>query len=66
MQEYQKYSYYGPVMLFDTIVAPKWFGETFAPSTKRAKCNLAFQYKQEYGLDTRAKITLPGKLEMVD
>lgn len=65
MQEYKKYSYYGPVMLFDTIIAPKWFGETFAPSDKRAKCNLAFQFKQENGLESRTKITLPGKLNII-
>lgn len=62
---YEKYSYSGPVKEFDRIIANKWTGETFAPSEKKARSNLAYRYKQEYGKSPNAKITLPGKITKV-
>lgn len=66
MQEYHKYFYEGPVMEFDTCIAQKWVGETTAPSESKAKSNLAFQFKKETGKSARTRITLPGKIKMVD
>lgn len=60
-----KYSYDGPVKEFDKIVANNWHGETFAASEEKAKCNLSYQYKKTMGRTPNAKITLPGKLNMV-
>ena len=64
MPEYQKYSYDGPVMVFNNCVALHWYGETIAPSESKARCNLAYQYKQENKLEPRAKVTLPGVLDV--
>lgn len=62
MSQYHQYSYNGPVMEFDRCVANRWKGSTYAPSEKKAKSNLAYQFKKETGKVPRAKITLPGKL----
>lgn len=56
------YSYTGPVLEFDRIVANNWQGETYAPTEARARTNLAFQFKKETGRVPRSKITLPGKI----
>lgn len=56
------YSYNGPVLEFDKIVANRWQGETYAVSEAKARSNLAFQFKREYGRVPRSKITLPGKI----
>lgn len=61
-----KYFYDGPVQQFDKIVAFRWTGETYATSPSKAKSNLTFRYKKEHGLDSHAKITLPGKIERVE
>lgn len=56
------YSYDGPVLEFDRIVANHWRASTRAESVARARCNLAHQFKQETGRATRSKIIIPGKL----
>ena len=56
------YSYDGPVLEFDKIVANNWSGQTYAPTEARARNNLAFQFKKETGRVPRSKITLPGKI----
>lgn len=40
------YSYSGPVMMFDRCVANSWQAETYAPSEKKAKSNLAYQFRK--------------------
>ena len=64
-EPYHKYSYNGPVMEFDKLVANYWKGETMASSKAKAKSNLAYQYKKQNNRSTRAKVTLPGEIEMV-
>lgn len=61
-----KYSYCGPVMEFDRCVADHWEGSTYAVSEKKARANLIFRYKQENYLMPNAKVSLPGKIIMVD
>lgn len=60
----KRYSYNGPVLEFDRIVADHWQGETVAPTEARARTNLAHQFKRETGRVPRSKITLPGKLNV--
>lgn len=52
-----RYCYKGPVMEFEQCVSNNWEGTTYAASEKKARSNLAYQYKRQYN-----KITLPGKL----
>ena len=60
------YSYDGQVMAFDQIVNPHWKGSTFAPTEKKARSNLTYQYKKESGRSRSSKITLPGKLVVIE
>lgn len=61
-----KYIYNGPVMSFDRCVADRWKGETLAVSEKKARSNLAFRYKQEHNMIPATRITLPGKITIVE
>ena len=56
------YSYDGPVLEFDRIVANHWRGQTYAASEAKARSNLAFQFKRDTGRIPRSKIILPGKI----
>lgn len=60
------YSYDGPVKEFDTIVRNNWKATTYATSEKKARSNLAYQYKRETKRAAGSKITLPGKVSLVD
>ena len=56
------YSYDGPVLEFDRIIANHWKASTRAESEKKARTNLAYQFKKQYGRNPRSRITIPGKL----
>ena len=56
------YLYDGPVMEFDTYVANRWKASTYAVSEKKARSNLAYQYKKKNNKVPNSKITLPGPL----
>lgn len=67
MQEnYQKYSYDGPVMLFDTCVSNNWKGETVAPNEKKARSNLVYQAKKSMNLIAGSRVSLPGKIKIAN
>lgn len=57
-----QYQYDGPVMEFDTCVSHRWKASTYAVSEKKARSNLAFQFKKKNNRVPNTKITLPGKL----
>lgn len=57
-----RYSYRGPVMIFDRCIADKWEGVTMASSEKKARSNLMYQFKKQAGLDIGSRIFLPGKV----
>ena len=65
-EEYHRYLYDGPVFEFDTCVNSRWKGETMAPSEKKARSNLTYQYKKQTNRISRTKIKLPGKIKMVN
>ena len=60
------YSYRGPVMVFDKCVEHYWTGETTASSEKKARSNLAYQYKKEMGLIPKTKVSITGKLKIIE
>lgn len=60
-----KYSYNGPVMIFERCVG-NWKGETIAPSERKARSNLAYQCKKACNLGPSSKVTLPGKINVVE
>ena len=66
MNEYHKYVYDGPVMEFDRLIADHWTGETMATTEKKARSNLTYQFKRQNRRIVGTKITLPGKIKMVE
>jgi len=60
------YYYNGPVLEFERIIADRWSASTRAPTEKKARSNLAYQFKMETGRMPRSKITIPGKLKIVE
>lgn len=57
-----KYSYEGSVEGRDGCITKNWKGSTYAVSEAKARTNLAYQYKQEFGMEPYVKIKLPAKL----
>lgn len=53
-------------MEFNTLLADIWEGETVAPSEKKARSNLTYQFKKRNNRIAGTRITLPGKIMMVD
>lgn len=56
------YTYCGPVLEFNRIIANRWQGQTYAATEAKARSNLAYQFKRDNGRVPRSKITLPGKI----
>lgn len=61
----KQYSYDGPVMEFDRCIANRWKASTYAVSEKKARSNLTYQYKKRNNKLPNTKITLPGKLILI-
>lgn len=59
------YSYNGPVMEFERCITNCWKASTYAVSEKKARSNLTFQYKKTNNRLPNTKVTLPGKLVLV-
>lgn len=53
-------------MEFNTLLTDIWKGETTAPSERKARSNLAYQFKKMNNRIAGSKIILPGKLNIVD
>lgn len=60
-----QYNYRGPVMEFDRCVSNNWKGTTYAASEKKARSNLAYQFKKQNNRIASTRISLPGKLMRV-
>lgn len=61
-KKYFRYSYDGPVMEFDMVTINHWKASTLAPSEKKARSNLAYQYKKQYKKSPGSSVKLPGKI----
>jgi len=61
-----QYMYDEPVMEFDTCVANRWQGSTYAASEKKARSNLVYQFKKKTNRIPSTRITLPGKVVTVN
>lgn len=64
--EYHKYTYDGPIIFFGKCVADHWKGETMAPTESKARSNLAYQAKKQMNLIAGVKVTLPGKIKIIN
>lgn len=58
--KYYEYSYDGPVLEYGRVVANRWSSKTYAPTAKKARSNLAYQFKKQFNREPMVKITLPG------
>lgn len=58
----QTYWYDGPVMKFDQCIMWNWKASTYAATEGKARSNLIYRFKKQYGLAITSKISLPGKL----
>ena len=65
-EEYHKYSYDGPVILFDKLVADHWKGETMSPTESKARSNLAYQAKKRLNIIAGTRVKLPGEIKMIN
>ena len=61
-----RYRYVGPGMEFDRCLQDKFVGETIAESPNKAKSNIAYNWKKRNNRVPGSKITLPGKLLVID
>lgn len=61
----QQYIYKGPVMEFDRCVANVWEASTYAASESKARSNLVYRFKKSTNRMPTCKITLPGKITLV-
>lgn len=52
------YSYIGPVTWFGKVICNDFRAITYAPSRKKARRNIIYQFEQEFGLEPNAKINL--------
>lgn len=62
----KKYSYDGPVMEFERCILNRWQASTYAASESKARSNLAYRFKMQNNRCPRVKITLPGKMAIVE
>lgn len=61
-----RYIYDGPVMVFNQCVENNWHGETIAPTEQKARSNLVYQWKSGNNKVAASKVTLPGKVQIVE
>lgn len=61
----KQYTYNGPVMIFDRVIANEWHGKTKAVSERQARSNLVYQYKKQHHYILYTKISLPGHLSVI-
>lgn len=62
---YFKYSYDGPVLEFDKVICTRWTSTTFAPSEKKARSNLTYQFKKQFGKQAATRITLADDVKLL-
>ena len=46
-----KYTYNGPVRMYENVLTSHWKAETVAESEAKARSNLVYQYKKTHGLE---------------
>lgn len=53
-----KFTYKGPVLMFDKVVATDYKFETIAENKKKAVANMKYQFKKDHNLVQTSKIAL--------
>lgn len=57
----KRYTYAGPVRMYDKIIDHNYRGETMASTPQKALSNLSWRYKKEFGYNELVKIDLDKK-----
>ena len=65
-EPYHKYSYDSPVITFNKNLAHHWKVETITPTETKARSNLTYQVKKQLKLMAGTRVSLPGKIKMVN
>lgn len=60
------YWYKGPVLVFDKLHSNSWSAMTVAPSEKKARSNLSYQYRQQCNLARSIPVKLTGEIHRKD
>lgn len=60
------YEYNGPVCEFNKRIANNYHAVTIAPSEEKARSNIKYQYKKQFGKTVNSKISLPGKIKLIE
>ena len=50
-----RYEFVGAVYLFNQLIAPNWYGQTYAVSEEKARSNLEYQYKKKTWVSAQRK-----------
>lgn len=61
-----RFIYEGPVMEFGKLLTDRWKGETITPTESKARSNLIYQFKRQNNRIVGSRITLPGKIKLVN
>lgn len=61
-----QYMYEGPVMEFERLIVNNWKASTYAPSERKARSNLAYRFKKIHNRVPTTRITLPGKIVLIN
>ena len=56
------YTYRGPVLAFDKVIANNWEGQTYATSEAKARSNLVYQFKMK--TDLTVSTTINNKIRL--
>lgn len=59
------YFYEGPVIEFGRCVQNIWRGQTIAVSEKKARSNLAYQWKEQNSKMANSRVELPGEIRII-
>lgn len=61
-----RYMYHGPAVGFGRLLMSAFDAETVASSDAEARKNFEYQFKKKANLSPTAKVTLPGKIVMLE
>jgi hypothetical protein len=59
------YQYDGAVLIFDRIVANRFTAQTMATSEKKARSNIAWQYRKAGNVADHIPVTLTGLIKEI-
>lgn len=62
-KEKQCYSYRGPVMIFDNVVATDFKAETWATSPGKARCNICYQFRKRANVADHLPVKLTAEIK---